>query len=365
MSSSSVPKRRRISGGKNLKKKGLHELKSEVLVHITHPLILKQFIEVISNLLADVDFHIVKNSSFTGLEVATVNETKTCMIQARLSNPIDGANSEITNFCVSVNTLLKCLDIADSDQYVMLGIEKDLVHFEALLPNLNGAQLNIPTKVSEQDQWLLEQQDFQYTMNFKQSFFRKHIKTLSKLQVNKVDFCLYRPYADTEIDLQDQDDPDIRNMYFAFRGDSDDVKDICIWFHSTTKMANDNCDSMDCNIDPSDDKNTRKLIGHTYVTVEENTSPENTDDGLSATSSKLVPNWDEMEELYRERFLTRYLEFFTKNIDRNDITVYMAPTLPLVLHFPVGDISYIRFVLMMCEKGENDIMTSCCSASSS
>ena len=134
MSSSSVPKRRRISGGKDHKKRGLRELKSEVLVQITHPLILKQFIEVISNLLSDVDFHIVKNSSFTGLEVATVNETKTCMIQARLSNPIDGANSEITNFCVSVNTLLKCLDIADSDQYVMLGVEKDLVHFEALHP---------------------------------------------------------------------------------------------------------------------------------------------------------------------------------------------------------------------------------------
>ena len=95
------------------------------------------------------------------------------------------------------------------------------------------------------------------------------------------------------MELQDQEDPGIRNMYFAFRGDSDDVKDICIWFHSTTKISNDNSDfdQIKCDRDPSDDKNSRKLIGHTYVTVEENTSPENTDEGLSTISSKLVPNW--------------------------------------------------------------------------
>ncbi len=370
--SSPLSKRRRLES-ENLGasgRRGLQELKSKVLVEITNPLILKQFIEVISNLLSDVDFQIVTSPSFTGLEVATVNDTKTCMIQARFSNRIDTSDPEITNFCVSVTTLLKCLEIADVDQYVMFGIEEDIVRFEAIQPNtmLNGARLNIPRKISEQDQWLLEQQDFQFTMKFKQAFFRKHIRTLSRLQVNKVDFCLYRPYGtipspargpinesqeenDTNYDIQNN--PAIRNMYFAFRGDSDDVKDICIWFHSTTKMAENESDVTSMHQEQS-----RKLIGHTFVTVEENATPENTDVGLSHSPKKLVPNWDDMEELYRERFQTRYLEYFTKNIDRNDIILYMAPTLPLVLHFPVGDTSYIRFVLMMCEKDENDITDS-------
>ncbi len=376
---------------------------SEVVVHITHPYILRQFVEVISNLLSDVDFQIVSTPSFTGLEVATVNETKTCMIQARLTNPIVSKTQHhklslnssqeddgLTNFCVSVNTLLKCLEVADQDQTVVLGIEKHVVHFEAFQPNLNGARLNIPIKVSEQDIWLLEQQEFKYTMKFKQAFFRKHVKMLSRLQVNKVDFCLYRPRKnkgfgekitggeDATATTSEYPDDDVQNLYFAFRGESDDVNDMCIWFHSSTKQQQY---TSAANIDDptasahspisspsssvSSDKEHR-LVGHTYITVEGDNGGgrvvESTDDGLVANSgdnitrgrrnelSNSIPDWDSMEELYRERFLTRYLEYFTKNIDRNDITFYMAPNAPLVLHFPVGDTSYIRFVLMMCDK---------------
>lgn len=356
-------KRRRLENPKNTNKiNGLKELRSKVSIEITNHLILKQFIEVLANLLSDVDFQIIYNPPiFTGLEVATLNDSKSCMIQARFSSIIDAIDKKIPSFCVDVNTLYNCLDIADPNQSVTLGIDEDVVRFDVIQPNgmLNGASLFIPRRISEQDTWYLEQQDFKYTIKFKQAFFRKYIKILKKFKVDKVDFCLYRPPLDNGVN--DRDSNVTQSLYFAFRGDSDDVKDICFWFHSKTKVAESPVENdIMFPAEPSKEGEwcgkMQDIYGHTYVTIEEETILPNTDVGLSNNSKKYVPHWEGMEELYRERFQTRYLEYFTKNIDRNDITIYMAPNLPLVLHFPVGDTSYIRFVLMMCNKEEEEIM---------
>ena len=347
------------------KKGGLLELSSKVSIEITNHNTLKQFIEVLTNLLSEVDFQIVHNPpTFTGLEVATLNASKSCMIQARFSSLLTAVDKNITSFCVDVNTLYNCLNIADPNQSVILGVEQDVVRFDVIQPNgmLNGASLFIPRKICEQDTWYFEQQDFKYTIKFKQTFFRKYIKILKNFKVDRVDFCLYRPPV-----LSSPPTDDIyttQSLYFAFRGDSDDVKDICFWFHSTTKVAESlnettannasymNSSSSSFAETSNEERGMRDICGHTYVTIEEDTIPPNTDVGLSNKSKKYVPHWDSMEELYRERFQTRYLDYFTKNIDRNDITIYMARSLPLVLHFPVGDTSYIRFVLMMCNKDD-------------
>jgi hypothetical protein len=348
---------------KHARRNGLEELRSKVSIEMTNHLILKQFTEVLANLLSEVDFQIVCNPPhFTGLEVATLNANKSCMIQARFSSLIAATDKSITSFCVDVNTLYNCLDCADPNQSVMLGVDHDVVRFDVIQAGgmLNGASLMIPRKVSTQGTWYFNE-NFRYAIKFKQAFFRKYIKIMKNFKVDKVDFCLYRPPAPPG-----GEDSATRSLYFAFRGDSDQVNDICFWFHSTTRVADSPLtpSATESYQEPSTSTSTststsasagmREIYGQTYVTIEDDQPPPNTDSGLSPSTKKYVPNLDSMEELYRERFQIRYLELFTKNIDRNDLTLYMKEKLPLVLHFPVGDTSYIRFVLMMCEKDDED-----------
>ena len=327
-------------------------------IEITNHLILKQFIEVLENLLSSVDFHIVSNApTFTGLQVATLNDSLSCLIDARFSSAVKTHNKDMSTFCVDVNTLFNCLDSVDPDQSVTLRIDEEVVRFDVSQCDgmLNGASLLIPRTISEQEPFYLNN-TFKYAIKFKQAFFRKYIKIFKKFKVDKVDFCLYRPNAPCH---SAQPSSSIQSLYFAFRGDSDQVKDICFWFHSTVRVDKtipdnvvpDNPTSVKSilNKEPPEGMNT-ELLAQTYVTIEDDLPPPNTDIGLCNPDTKNTPNLDQMQELYRERFQIRFLDHFTKNIDRNDITLYMANNLPLVLHFPIGDRSYIRFMLMMCEK---------------
>lgn len=97
---------------------------------------------------------------------------------------------------------------------------------------------------------------------------------------------------------------------------------------------------------------------NTFVTIEDS-QMMNDPTALCGSSNTngtvdVAKSLEDMKLLYRERYQLEFLDIFTRSITRNDITLYMNPGLPLILHYPVGDTSYIRFVVMMCEKDDDD-----------
>lgn len=315
--------------------------KDKVLIEIPNHLILKQFLDVLVKLLSDVHFQLIHDPpNFTGLEVATLNNSKSCMIQARFVSMVSGDISSISSFCVAVDTLSTCLEFAEPNQSVTLCVDQEYVRFDVIQANgmLNGTTVHIPRKISFQKPFRYDM-EFNYVIKMKQNTFRKNMKNLKSLKVDRVEFCIYRPKNSEESTTIR---PRTQSLYFAFRGDGD-LGTACVWFYSATKVSESSL--------PSDSEVTEKhkpeSYRHTYVTVEEiDLPPPNTDMGLSYYGNRNTPNMDDMEQLYRQIYPLLYLEYFTKNLDRNDVTFHMTTGFPLLVNYPVGDRSYIRFVLM-------------------
>jgi hypothetical protein len=312
-----------------------------------HP-VLKQFVEVLEKILETVIFYLVyKNpgDDFTGLYVSTMNSGQTCMIQARFQIPLSDhvANLPVNqkSFALNSKALTNVLDSAEPDEIVTMSIYEDKVRIDINQPNgsSHGVTLFLPRINWTEDIHQLDGMQFPYTVQFKQSLFKKQMKTYKKFDVEKLDFCLYK--------CKDSNDKG-EQFYFAFRGTYIGCGTIDYWYMSQVTSENDNIGNS-----PNQ--------GGTQLSVNAYGVPyyaQDTENGLVPSSSKvdnitkITPNLENMEEVYREAFDRMFLEHFTKGFEKFDLKIHIGKNLPMILHYPVGASSFIRFILMSCEKQE-------------
>lgn len=328
-----------------LAKNRLRRVPGKVAIELLAHDVWKQFHEVITNLLTDVEYEIVcePNGKFSGLEVSTVNQSGMCMIQARIGGVVDVRDSGTISFLIKASTFHNALEFAGPNDTVALGIEDDKVCVFVVgspgTPTAGGFE--IPRMVlpveDRNDKLVLPDILFKYTVQFRQSVFRKYIKLMAALKMEVVRLCLYEP-KDANHGKKSGSPKD---LVFAFLGSSDQAT-VEYTFRAV--------------VGPAPPRTPGSEMADNHFAVNDHMPvPANTDDMLSdsvvphSSEPLSVMHLSEMREIYNAPYNLRFLMHFTKNIDRHDLTLYLSPEYSLMLiHFPVGDDDYVRFVLMQC-----------------
>lgn len=349
-------KRRKVSSNDNEVKKASVPNPIVTIQIANHP-VLKQFIEVLEKILDTVKFFLVYKTAdddFSGLRVQTMNTAKTCMIQARFQTPLPEEVAtlpdEEKSFALHAESFANVLDIAEANEVVTMSVYQDKVWMDISQPNgsSHGVNLFLPRVDYHEDVYNIRPMHFRYTVQFKQTLFKKQMKTYKKFDVEKLDFCLYKRKQETPTK---QDDTE--QFYFAFRGFYGGPDTIDNWYLSpiTSEKINN-------------EENHSRLKGDTQLSVDANDELsyfcQDGHDGLDPSPAKVkeliqaTPNLENMEEVYRETFNRSLLEHFTKGFEKFDLKIYIDKEMPLILHYPVGASSYIRFILMMLGNDDDD-----------
>jgi hypothetical protein len=347
------PKRRKMSQQMSSmtldrQKAFLKSMKADVAILIDTPQIFKQFIERITKVLADAPFEIKYNSGrerFTGFEIFLMTECRSSAIHARMECKVwfDPDRERVEEFVVDVSTLYDFLQIVDAGQTVCLGVTSDMVHVVVLDEkdaHNNGAHITLPRKIAnEEERLVFPDMKFSYSMDFKQMDFRAKIRLLQSLGADSIEFSIYKNEktkfspSKTRMELEKEE---IMENYFVMSASSDKMRDAHLYYRSVTHKSTIEC---------ADDNGI--VRGAVIKIVEkDDTKPQVQDEQIDA-----IIDWGQMKCFYSSAFSAKFLDIFTKNLDgRNKMTLYMEQDKPLVIHFQVDNMTFIRFV--MCPKVE-------------
>lgn len=347
------PKRRKMSVGydnSTEKWQGLLKtLKCNVIMVIDTPQIFSKFMKRVEKVLRDVLFQIKTNvgrDHFCGYEIVVLDQSHTCLCHAQMECKVifDPAKKPIEDFCIDASVLKEFIEMADNSSNIIMGIDEDVVHIvihnERDSSN-SGARITIPRKVYKDDRIVFPDLTFSYSMDFKQLDFRGKIRLLQGLGVNSIEFSIYKNektrQSPSKMHMNGMETEEIMENYFVISASSDKMREVNMYYRSVTRK---------CVVDFPDDNGLKKSAVITIVEDDEITPPST----RSNVSDSLV-DWSQMKPLYSGAFSSQILDSITKDLDgRNKMTIYMEPAKPLVVHFQVDNMTFIRFVMSPLEE---------------
>ena len=265
---------------------------------------LRSLVEVVGNVLKTINFRIITKEGSSFLCVDTIDPGHVCMIQARLlcdDNDFEGE----PEFCLESSSLSSYLKNASPQYSIEVTKRKgcDSLFMRCFEDSCNShhMELEMKTLVSDHTTMELDVLDVKHTIEIDINVFRQ---TVRMAQSNNASSLLLRISTLKEGDL-------VQSAFEIVAEGDATYKQV---FYSST----------------------REEEGGVIRAV--------TDTNIS--SSSLAKQRETWTEVYRDTFSTQYLTNFLKSMDRQKITLKVAPDQPLLLHYPLGaEDSYICFVL--------------------
>ena len=174
---------------------------------------------------------------------------------------------------------------------------------------------------------------FAYMMPICPNQFGKVIKLISHWQSSFTEIVLYRKTSDN---LK------WTNIYtvIASENSSFDTGVVRKWFKSTVKRYTQHQENSGCNDDG-------EVVGNSLVTINEVIEVVRED---LETHISPLPSFSNMEIVYREKFPTKYLNNFTKELGNNALNIYLVPDGPLMMETKQGERSWLRMIIARKEK---------------
>ena len=268
---------------------------------------LRTLIDVVSNVINRVNIKVVSKDDFRGIRMESIDSKRVCLIAAQLACKIEGGCGEgEVCFCVDTTTLSTCLrsvsplysiDVArapSSEEVVLRSYE--------LISNNYTSQFKLPTLAHDNDDVKLHDIDYIYEIEFDLFTLRSIVKNCIALKGENVSIMVEEPKLHGSV----------RHTRLTVRSEGN-AEQTHVFHSATEKVTQD--------------------AGEPLV--------------IKATSDTSdSPTLSEMEVQYDETFSASYLNSFMKNMEKNSITMRLAPSKPLVLSYPLGiESSSICFVL--------------------
>ena len=286
-------------------------------IRFAQSLTFRTWLDVIACVLQECHFAVVRDGSFEGLSIESIDHTKICMVQARLSASDLELPYGPRSFCIRTANLVSSLRGATPQQFVDMWSLKDSGELKvaAFEPNVSSfSQQNTIRTIDNCDDVGAGLESLRYEMyvEIDLSCFRAAVKAAKDHKVQTMQLGVYIPRKDEAAQGTSR-----VTTFFVMCYKGDEV---------SGHFVHQSCS------EPTGDE-----LGTTAIRATDGTACE------FATP----PAEDELKCLFKERYLVEYLMHFVKSMERHTITLRLAAGLPLLLEYPFGGGSenFIRFIL--------------------
>ena len=291
-----------VDNAEHVDKKARNDIDEGFNLTFDHLQPLRILVDVIQNILNRVEVKIVKNDTFEGIHIESIDPKHVCLIVARLGATVKMCADDST-FCVDTSTLNTCLKAVQS--HFSLDMKSNpntsditMCAYENISNNY-WTTFNIPTLVHDGDSVRLTDLDYDYTIEIDLNTLRNIVKNTIALKGEEINLTVEVPKNKNSYN------------YTVFTITTDGAATQKHQFHSITENK----------------------PGSTCVIRTE-------EGGVD------IPEVDNFEKKYSENFSAHYLSLFLKSMERQVISMRLSPTKPLILNYPLGtESSYICFVL--------------------
>lgn len=257
---------------------------------------LRSVVEILNNVLTRTTFKIEDGI----LHVDNIDAKHVCMVQARLQVVCN--HKDPIRFSITCNTLLNCLRACPNHYALEMFKLSDSanIHIKSfeLLSNNHQFEADIPTVADDDDDFTLDNMEYNQCVEMELSTLRSTVKTAISLQAQDIRMVVMEP----------EEQPEGRKVT-AFRliGEGGDAKP-CFSFISET----------------NEDENIIR-----------------TEESIQSASV-----FESMTEKYEASFSVTYLNNFLKSMERQTLMMQLSQGKPLVMNYPLGkENSYVKFVL--------------------
>jgi hypothetical protein len=274
-------------------------LVKEFEVTISNPHSFKALCEVVSNVLINVHFQLVKEESFEGVRVDTVDPTMACMVKAKFACTV-WLDTKTPSFCVRMKTLLMLFRHISAHHVLTLvkyADSPDLVlkvyhRFEA------STSMEFVINTLEQEYTRPRMMDIasQYTVEIALTQCKTIFKMSKDIKASNTQFEIY--------------ENDAEETFFRIVAEGEEAT-VRYSFQSSTKSQ-------------------ESATGQKIYALQQRSHAE----------------VGQMTRRYRENFSTEFLNLFLKSMEKQALHLTLVPDGPLIIRYHLGaDHSNVHFVL--------------------
>lgn len=271
----------------------------EFEVTISNPHSFKALCEVVSNVLINVHFQLVKEESFEGVRVDTVDPTMACMVKAKFACTV-WLDTKTPSFCVRMKTLLMLFRHISAHHVLTLvkyADSPDLVlkvyhRFEA------STSMEFVINTLEQEYTRPRMMDIasQYTVEIALTQCKTIFKMSKDIKAANTQFEIY--------------ENDAEETFFRIVAEGEEAT-VRYSFQSSTKSQ-------------------ESATGQKIYALQQRSHAE----------------VGQMTRRYRENFSTEFLNLFLKSMEKQALHLTLVPDGPLIIRYHLGaDHSNVHFVL--------------------
>ena len=282
----------------------------------------KTFMENIASVLGECAFQVVHTPDFQGISVESIDPTRVCLLQGRLSGDVFTADNVPATFCVRMPPLLAFLRSISPSFFVDMWCAKGATDVSILLfePLIGTHQplCHIKTLAKSQETCQLDELEFDIFVEIELQIFRTTIKTARDHHADAIKIAVYTPKRAEGFSSG------LRTHIFVISYEGDETS--CEFpFQSSTEMTDDEED------------------GPTIIKASETTNRE----------FDVLPPLSERNVIYEGKFGCEPINNFVKNLERTNLTISLGKDRPLLLEYPLGSSigmsskegkDYIRFI---------------------
>lgn len=289
----------------------------------------KMFVENIISVLVECTFQVVKTPDFQGLVVESIDATRVCLLQGRLSGQVHTLEPAPQTFCVKMAPMLSFLRSISPSFFVDLWCPKNSTDVVVKLfePKIgtHAPSCRIRTLAVPQESCQLEGLVFSIFCEIDLQTFRTTIKTAKDHHADSITISVYKPkrYAPAEVGARR-----LRTHFLVISYSGTDAS--CEFpYQSTTEISD------------TDDEDGPQIIKATEAAERE---------------FEALPPKNELDLVYESNFGCESIANFVKTLDRSCLTIRLGSNSPLLLDYPLGSSScvaakgvkgggdYIRFI---------------------
>ncbi len=286
---------------------------------------LKTFLENIANLLTECNFEVICNAEFQGLIVERLDNSRVCLVQARISGQVTLATQGVRHsFCLRMSNLLSCLRNAHPCHFVDIWSPEGStdvvmrVHEPQVSSYTPTFTLRTLAVLDEADD-MMPTMEYELFVEIDLTTFQSVMKTAKNHKADTASICVYGLRSRAPEDT----DPIINYFVISYAGD--EVSSQFPFQSSTEHLAPGGGGGAGGVDEP--------------MVIRASTSVTEDYDGL--------PPEDELISIYNGIFSVEYLFLATRSMERHVLTLRLGRGKPLLIEFPLGSgkTDYLRCVL--------------------
>lgn len=242
---------------------------NNVTIQVVSPSAFRQCMSNLKSMMQQVQCSIVRSEEFTGIEIITMNNNSTGLIEARFLSVVlvkdeSKLPSSFNQFHISLETFLNALKLMDSmSDLLVFSLEEDCIKLEIAASTMlsidnaaaaaaKGTQIKIPLQNNDvtQDKFSLGENEYEFMVRFDHSTFRKKLGAFCSFNCNDIEICIY---ADSEDEYntfrsndqhQQQQQNQMISVFFLMKASSEMVTDIYFYFRGFLKKHTRTSDLM-------------------------------------------------------------------------------------------------------------------------